>query len=206
MSKSKLHRTRFGSQNSSVPKKPKEKKTQNVNKQINLRTQRSSEAQKRHGLPEILKKRRQGQKLAAKTPKAKQEAADAAQAKGEKIDLYRQYLSETQTKLINVPNKLKGIGKGFTLGDSLTEAFEELNSLPGFETLNLEGLQQRQKVLAGLLDQLKDRVRDFLAEEYIVSPNFVPFELRSIIREELDLPLDLNLNVRTTFTSLAPKS
>ena len=164
------------------------------------------------GLPAIHKRKEKGRREAAQQAQAErdtQEAADAARVKGEKIDLYRKYLSETQTKLINVPNKLTKIGEGFTLDDSLTEAFEELNSLPGFETLNLEGLQKRQKVLAGLLDQLKDRVRDFLAEKYkgsTESDENVSWQSKSIIQYDLYLPLDLNLNVRKTFTSLAPES
>jgi hypothetical protein len=164
------------------------------------------------GLPAIHERKEKGRREAAQQAQAErdtQEAADAARAQGEKIDLYRKYLSTIQTKLINVPNKLTEIGEGFTLDDSFTKALKDLKTLPGFETLNLDGLQQRQKVLAGLLDELEKQVRAFLVEKYKDSPNpdgTASWQIKSIFQYDLDLPLDLNLNVRKTFTSLAPES
>jgi hypothetical protein len=164
------------------------------------------------GLPAIHKRKEKGRREAAQQAQAErdtQEAADAARVKGEKIDLYRKYLSETQTKLINVPNKLTKIGEGFTLDDSLTNALKDLKTLPGFETLNLDGLQQRQKVLAGLLDELKDRVGDFLAERYRNEENrqdMISTQLQREFNWTLDLPLDLNGTVRSKYRDIAPES
>jgi hypothetical protein len=164
------------------------------------------------GLPAIHARKEQGRREAAQQAQAErdtQEAADAARAKGEKIDLYRKYLSDTQTKLEYVPSILREIGEGFTLDDSLTNALKDLKTLPGFETLNLDGLQQRQKVLAGLLDELKDRVGDFLAERYRNEENrqdMISTQLQREFNWTLDLPLDLNGTVRSKYRDIAPES